>query len=274
MIKQEESKYIFNFYPAKGEFIGVLSIPHSGEELPSEFRPYLSDNWDNLMQDVDYKVHELVDIEKLQTSGISVIKSNIIRTAIDLNRAKDKCLLNWLHNSKGVKIVNSSPSPEEAKVLIEKYYSPYYEMLKTLILELQTTMNIPSFVDLHSMPGVAEDYHLKINPDQDKVRPDFCISDISGISCEPSFIDNIVQNLSSSYSKVYKNNPYFGGNVTRFLNATYTPLNNIQIEISRGIYMDETNKTLKTQAAEGLKDRLTESLILFYQTQFSKNKKT
>ena len=133
-------------------------------------------------------------------------------------------------------------------------------------------MNIPSLVDLHSMPSRAEAYHLKINPTQEIVRPDFCISDISGQSCEKDYIDFISNSLNASYQNVTQNNPYFGGNITRFLHATYKPLNNIQIEISREIYMDEGNQSLLTDKVTRLKEELTNSLIEFYNHFYDKHK--
>lgn len=272
MINTEKEQAVFNFYPCEGELKGILSIPHSGEFLPDQFKSFLSNNFKDLMQDVDYKVHELIDIPKLQKAGISVLKSNIIRTAIDLNRSKDICLFSWENNSKGTKIVLSRPKAETSAQLVEMYYAPYYEMLKTLIVNLQSKMQVPSLVDLHSMPANAEEYHLKINPKQEKIRPDFCISDISGISCEPEFIDDVTKSLASSYAKVYQNNPYFGGNITRFLHKTYTPLNNIQIEISRGLYMDEETKNLKQLGVDKLTNNLTESLIKLYQKFWEKYK--
>jgi N-formylglutamate amidohydrolase len=272
MINTEKQTAIFNLYPCTPPFKGILSIPHSGEVLPEEFKEYLSENFKDLMQDVDFRVHELVNIEELQNNGITVLKSNIIRTAIDLNRKKDISLFSWKKNSKGVKIVNSSPSPEIEAELISKYHSPYYEVLKTLILELQTKMKIPSLVDLHSMPSRAEEYHLKINPNQDRVRPDFCVSDISGISCEKKYIDLVSNSLRDSYPNVTQNDPYFGGNITRFLHATYTPLNNIQIEISREVYMDEKDQSLIEDKVLLLRKELTKSLIHLFNHFYDEHK--
>ena len=261
MINTENISTIFNYYAPSSEFIGILSIPHSGEEIPPEFRPYLSDNVKDLMQDVDFRVHELIDIEALQKAGIAVIKSNIIRTAVDLNRPKEKATLNWKQNTKSKTIVIKSPTAKESAALTDKYYAPYYELIKALITELQAKTTTPSLIDLHSMPSQAEEYHLKITPNQEKHRPDFCLSDISGISCEEGFLMEIGKNLNLDYPKVYYNNPYFGGNITRFLHATYKPLNNIQIEISRAIYMSEESQTLVPAKVTHLKPILTEALI-------------
>ena len=250
---------ILELYPATTEFIGILSIPHSGEIVPKELKGYLiHENW-HLMQDVDYRVHELIDITALQNAGITVLKSNIIRTAVDLNRSRELALLNWKKNSKDVEIVISEPKPEIAESLLGLFYDPYYEMLNTLIYELGSKRETPSLVDLHSMPGVAEEYHLKINPNQTKIRPDFCLSDVNGETCTQEFIQFISNDLAKDYENVTINSPYFGGHVTRYLNQKHKRLNNIQIEISRSLYMNEENKELKNNS--DLKNNLTRSLI-------------
>ena len=180
MSNNQLSSSLFFYYPPKNGFKGILSIPHSGEHLPEEFKSFLVNNYDNLAQDVDWRVHELVDIEYLQSQGIAIIYSNIIRTAVDLNRSPDKAVLNWKKNSKAVQIVTSTPSEEDSSFFLGKYYFPYYEMLKTMYLELKTKTEKPSFIDLHSMPTIAEDYHLAINPNQERERPNFCLSDRHG----------------------------------------------------------------------------------------------
>lgn len=270
MIEQITNKNtaIFNYYPPKNKYIGVVSIPHSGEDLPEQFQSFLHKDIKHLMQDVDYRVHELVDIEALQNAGIAVIKSNIIRVAIDLNRSRETTLLNWKKNSKGVQIVLDSPSEEKASELVASFYDPYYEMIKTMINELDRLYGKSYFVDLHSMPGVAEEYHLKINPNQDKYRPDFCISDQTGKTCSKDFIEYIQKELSLGYNKVFLNNPYFGGHITQHVDKHFSKTENIQIEINRSIYMNEDTKELDQKKIEKLKPLLTQSLINLF-NQFS-----
>lgn len=262
MIKSASLPEVFSYFPPKDRIMGILSIPHSGETLPEEFRSYLvEDDW-SLMQDVDYRVHQLVDIPKLQASGVAVIYSQIIRTAVDLNRAKKAAVLNWKENSKGVKIIRKMPSAEIIERLQEKYHTPYYEMLKTMILELQASSDgVPPLIDLHSMPSQAEDYHMRQNPGQEKIRPDFCLSDNHGVTCEKSVIANVGDQLQSYGYKVLYNNPYIGGNITKFLHENYVPLNNFQIEISRALYMNEQTKELKKDFINTFKIHLTETLI-------------
>lgn len=259
---------LFEYFPAQIDAIGILSIPHSGEILPDEFKKFLIDEMKHLSQDVDYRVHELIDIEALNKAGINVIKSNIIRTAIDLNRPHTTCLLNWKKNSQGVEIVKSEPSDSLAQELKNKYYAPYFEMLKTLIDQLSHRTSTPNFIDLHSMPSKATDYHLKVNPNQSVIRPDFCISDQTGKTCSKEFIATPTKILSQDYTHVSNNDPYFGGHITVHIDKLFPHSNNIQIEISRGIYMNEQGQHLIKEKVDKLKPILTQALIKTFQEHF------
>ena len=267
-LKDQSDLSLFEYYPNKKDIIGFLSIPHSGEYLPEDFEPFLSKDTKALMQDVDYKVHELIDIEQIADAGIAVIKSNIIRTAIDLNRDKEKALLNWKNNSKGIKVVISEPSAEEAHRLINLFYTPYFELIKTTLNKLLERTETPNFIDLHSMPSRATEYHLKINPGQSKVRPDFCVSDKSGTTCKKDFIDSVTNAISVKYKSVTQNNPYFGGYITEHVNNLIPSGNNIQIEISREVYMDENSQKLIPTKQAALKPFLTEVIIKTFQEKF------
>ena len=251
---------IFELYSPHVPIIGVLSIPHSGEILPEEFKEYLINDPVLIARDVDYGVHHLVDIEKLNQNGIAVIKSNIIRTAIDLNRSRDKCFLNWEKNSHGEKIVLKRPDKNTEEKLIQTYYAPYYEVMTAMINELKYKMKIASFIDLHSMPSTPTEYHYQQNPNQKAHRPDFCLSDDFGDTCESSFIETVKHLLEKHYSQVKINDPYIGGHITKYV-TTIPEVNNIQIEIKRDIYMDESKRELIRDLSEPLKPILTDCLI-------------
>lgn len=258
---------IFKYFAPKEPFIGIVSIPHSGEFIPVEFKPFLTDDLKAIACDVDFKVDELVNIEKLNEAGIAVIVSTIHRTCVDLNRPENSAVLNWKSNSHGEKLVLAEPDAKLKSLLESKYHIPYFEMLKTMILELQKKAKKPvSFVDLHSMPSKPTEYHLKVTPNQPLIRPDFCVSDIEGISCTKDYINSICKELEAFSANVTQNIPYYGGHITRFIHKTYSDINNIQIEISRGIYMDEQKKELNDVLVKPLKENLTSSLIKFFKS--------
>jgi N-formylglutamate amidohydrolase len=258
----EAENDIFRYYPPINGYIGILSIPHSGEIIPEEFNEFITKDMKILSRDVDFRVDALVDIKELTNQGIAVIVSNIHRTCIDLNRSSDKCVLNWKSNSYGEQIVHKEPSKNQEEYFIGKYHAPYFEMLKTMINELHKKTNKKiSLIDLHSMPSTPTEYHLKVTPNQDKQRPDFCVSDIEGLSCTKDFIDGTCEKLSTFSSNITQNKPYYGGHITRHINASFERINNIQIEINRAIYMDEELRVLKEDLVKDLKPNLTKAIL-------------
>jgi N-formylglutamate amidohydrolase len=254
--------HIFEYYPSKtNEIKGLLSIPHSGELIPPEFDQYLSGNLEAYKEDVDYKVNELIDIEAIRNEGIAVIVANIHRVCVDLNRSPDLAVLNWPQNTKGVVLVKERPVFEIEQNIIARYHAPYFEMIKAVLKDLEKKKSAPvSFIDLHSMPSAPTEYHMKQNPNQKMSRADFCISDYRGKTCSKEFIHFYCDDLKAKNYQVAINDPYVGGYITIHVDQMYRT-NNIQIEINRKIYMNETTKELDLNLVPNLVQDLTKTLI-------------
>jgi N-formylglutamate amidohydrolase len=100
---------------------------------------------------------------------------------------------------------------------------------------------------------------MKQNPNQKMHRADFCVSDQKGKTATPEFINFFRDQLVNAGHESSINDPYIGGYVTEYVDKFRT--NNIQIEINRSIYMDETVKELIPSKVEQLKPLLTDVLI-------------
>lgn len=252
---------IFDYYAPLGTtYRGVLSIPHSGENIPPVFEPYLSGDEKAYREDVDFKVNELIDIEALQKAGVAVLVAHVHRVCVDLNRAESNCVLFWKENTKQTKLVVKDPTIEETERFIEAFHRPYFEILKASLQDLEKRKKGPvSMIDLHSMPSRVTEYHMKQNPNQKPYRESFCVSDRKGLTCTREFIQFFHQTLQQSGYTSAINDPYVGGYITEYVNNFRT--NNIQIEINRSIYMDEDQKILVPEKVSKLKPILTQTLI-------------
>ena len=251
---------IFSFYsPHQLPLKGILSIPHSGEWIPDEFLPYLTTSLHDLNQDLDYKVNELVDIEKLTQQGIAVLVSHVHRVCIDLNRAPELAVFAWRENTQGITLVTKNPEEAFCEKALHRYHFPYFEMLRSVLDEGKKNRQTPlPVIDLHSMPCKPTSYHLKKNPHQKLIREDFCLSDLKGKSCDPQYI-NFAHTLFSKEFSVSINDPYLGGYVTQFFHQCGGN-QAIQIEINRSLYMNESSITLIDSKANGLKEKITNNL--------------
>jgi N-formylglutamate deformylase len=252
---------IFDFYAPLGtKYRGLLSIPHSGETIPEAFEPFLSGDHSAYKEDVDYKVNELVNIEELQKSGIAVLVAHIHRVCVDLNRHENHSILCWKQNTQGKKLVTQEPTPKMVESFLEKYHRPYFHILKAAIQDLEKRKNgLVSMIDLHSMPSKPTAYHMKQNPNQQMHRSDFCVSDRKGKTAQKEFTHYFRDQLVQAGHESSLNDPYIGGYITEYVDQFRT--NNIQIEINRSIYMDESTKQLTSTKVEILKPLLTNILI-------------
>lgn len=252
---------LFDFYsPMGSQYRGLVSVPHSGENVPEEFLEYLSGDKEAYKSDVDFKVNELIDIPALQKAGIAVLVAHVHRICVDLNRSEENCVLFWKENTQGKKLVVKTPSPEETQRIVETYHRPYYELLKAALKDLEKRKEGKvSMIDLHSMPSMPTAYHLKQNPNQKTWRPDFCLSDRKGKTCDPEFIGFFQGALENLGHSVTLNDPYVGGFVTEYVDRFRT--NNIQIEINRSIYMNEGTKELIADKVNSLRPSLTRVIV-------------
>ncbi len=252
---------LFDYYaPIGTHYRGLLSIPHSGENIPKVFEPFLSGDLRAYKEDVDFKVNELIDIEAMQKAGVAVLVAHVHRICVDLNRAENNCVLFWKENTQGKKLVTVDPPQAEIEKFIETFHRPYFELLKAALQDLEKRKKAPvSMIDLHSMPSRPTEYHMKQNPNQKMHRADFCLSDRKGKTCVPEFIRYFQEELIHAGHESSLNDPYVGGFVTEYVDQFRT--NNIQIEIKRSIYMEEATKELVPQKVVHLRPLLTNILI-------------
>ncbi len=272
-----DNTQLLSFYSPYNSYKGLISIPHSGEHIPKEFTPFLLPLHQlksvDINMDVDLKVHELIDIETLRHNGIAVLVSNIHRVPIDLNRSKDKALLFWEKNTQGTQLLKVQPDKDKCQKLLNRFYVPYYELLKSALNNLETIFEKVPFVDLHSMPSNPTAHHLKTNPSQATTRPSLCISNYKGTTSSPEYIDSICKHFSDIGIDFLQNDPYLGGYVTQYVGNNFKS-ESIQIEINRSLYMNEDTKEIHQVKVIKLKEKITSTLIQhfdFFSTKYKKN---
>src|SRR5690606_1682746 len=136
------------------------------------------------------------------------------------------------------------PMPvDEALARIERLYKPYHATLRRLLAETHVSFGFAVLVDCHSMPST-------IRSGSERERPDFIIGDRYGTSCHPALSEACVQILTDLGHKVTRNRPYAGGFITEHYGRPARGLHAIQVEINRGLYMDEQRITPNARFAE------------------------
>ncbi len=115
---------------------------------------------------------------------------------------------------------------------IESLYKPYHRALRRLFTRLHRDFGAAILVDCHSMPSTA-------GHRDDRPRPEFVLGDRYGTSCTGAVSETVEKTLRGMGYSVSRNKPYAGGFITEHYGNPAAGLHAIQLEINRGLYMDE-----------------------------------
>jgi len=115
---------------------------------------------------------------------------------------------------------------------IEAIYKPYHACLRRLIAATHARFGICVLIDCHSMPG-------NIRLSGSNVKPDFIIGDRYGTSASAEISRAALSFLSEMGFAAVRNKPYAGGFITEHYGRPVRGLHALQIEINRGLYVDE-----------------------------------
>jgi N-formylglutamate amidohydrolase len=136
----------------------------------------------------------------------------------------------------------------EALARIEFVYKPYHQALKTLIADTHRRFGCAVLIDCHSMPA-------SVRVGDTGMRPDFIIGDRFGASAAPALTEAAIGALLAMGYTVAHNKPYAGGFITEHYGRPSRGLHVLQIEVNRGLYMNE--RTMQKSAGfEALSDDL------------------
>ncbi len=136
----------------------------------------------------------------------------------------------------------------EALDRIDVVYRPYHDTLKRLVTRTHAAFGYAVLVDCHSMPA-------SIRLGESGLRPDFIVGDRFGASAARGLTENAIGLLRSMGYEVAHNKPYAGGFITEHYGRPARGLHAIQVEINRGLYMNE--RTLqKSSGFDALADDL------------------
>jgi len=135
----------------------------------------------------------------------------------------------------GAEIYRNKLTFSEAKHRVETLYRPYHAKLEELLAATHARFGRCLLIDCHSMPSVGG----PMDRDPGKRRVDFVLGDCFGTACAPSLIGAVEAFLKARGYAVGRNDPYAGGFTTRHYGRPDQGRHALQIEINRGLYMDE-----------------------------------
>ena len=132
-------------------------------------------------------------------------------------------------------------SVAEVSQRIMEYSRPYHAALADLIDAAHASHGCVLHIDCHSMASMGD----RTTEDGAVPRPDFVVSDREGTTCAPRILKCVVNYLRNCGFTVSINDPYKGFELVRRHGRPAEGRHSLQIEVNRGLYMDEETLSKK-----------------------------
>ncbi len=233
----------------------VFCSPHSGRVYTDHFLSQSRLDPKSLRKSEDYFVDEL--FESVASLGAPLIAARFPRAYLDVNREPYELdpelffetLPDWA-NAQSIRVAGGlgtiarivadgeeiyrEPLPLSAALArIERLYKPFHAALTDLINQARAHFGYAILVDCHSMPS-------SLLASSNGPRPDIVIGDRFGTSCDPKLTRMVKQAFAGAGYDVQMNRPYAGGYITEHYGKPHKGLHALQIEINRGLYINES----------------------------------
>ena len=248
----------------------VFASPHSGRDYPPRFLESTRLDAAGLRRSEDCFVDEL--FEGAAACGAPLVAATFARAYCDPNRERweldpsmfDEALPDWVNTTSArvgaglgtlARVVASGEAIyrrklpfREAEHRVHTYWEPYHGALCELLEQTKRVFGACLLIDCHSMPTQAGG--------AGRPSPDIILGDAHGTACSAAIMRAAEKILIDLDFTVRRNDPYAGGFVTRHYGRPRERVHALQIEVARGLYMDET-RLVRTAAFDALHRRLT-----------------
>jgi N-formylglutamate deformylase len=259
----------------------VLDSPHSGTFYPPDFR-YVCE-LAGLRRAEDTHVDKLYAFAA--PLGCSWIEAHFPRSYLDANRnltevdpdmiegtwpepveMQDAAVLSkrrlgkgliWRVTDDGEPLYVGKLSPAEVQSRIEQCWKPYHAAVKAAIDAAHARHGYSIHINCHSMPAVAGSHATDFPGEK---HPDFVLGNRDHSTSSEALLLFIAQHLKQLGYSVALNHPYKGVELVRRYSAPAQGRHSVQVEINRGLYMNEQTLELNAGFAP-LYDNL-KSLVL------------
>jgi N-formylglutamate deformylase len=146
----------------------------------------------------------------------------------------------------GAEIYAGKLKPEEARQRLDGLYRPYHAALAALVAETEARFGTCVLVDCHSMPSALS-------------VPDIVLGDRYGASAAPALVRRTQDAFQAQGFSVARNVPYAGGQTTLQYGRANAASHALQIEVNRGLYLDE-ERILRKAGFADVQQRLENAL--------------
>jgi N-formylglutamate amidohydrolase len=237
----------------------VFASPHSGRVYPRSLMAASQLDCEAIRGSEDAFVDDL--IAPAADVGATMITARLARAYIDVNRepweldprmfeddlpayargrtARVAAGLGAIARvvGEGQEIYTRKLTFAEASARVETVHRPYHAALAELLAAAKAAHGLAILIDWHSMPAAAAP---AMGP---RGSCDIVLGDRYGASCAPAVARIVEREFRSLGYAVARNAPYAGGYTTEHYGRPGRGVHALQVEINRGLYMDEATLT-------------------------------
>lgn len=236
----------------------VVSSPHSGQRYPADLLANTGLDQHTLRSSEDSFVDEL--FAAAPELGAPLVKAEFPRVYIDANREPfeldpamfEDALPDYVTTQNAriaaglgtiARVVSNAAPVYRGKLAfadavhrVDSCWRPFHAALAEAIEATLDRFGYCILLDAHSMPSNV----LTLGPDG-RAHPvaDVVLGDCHGGSCSGLLVQRCERVMARQGYRVHRNTPYAGGFVTRHYGRPEAGVHALQIEVKRGLYMNE-----------------------------------
>jgi N-formylglutamate deformylase len=218
----------------------LLSIPHSGTQIPQHLKPGLVSPF-LASCDTDWWVERLYDFGV--SLGASIVRTTLCRTVIDVNRdpsgqslypGQATTGLCPLTSFDGTALYVPGAAPDEAAIAvrIHDYFRPYHAAVSAQLSRLKARHDDIVLYDCHAIRSRVP----RLFPGE---LPQFNLGTNSGSSCDPRLAEAVARVCAASGRSHVVNGRFKGGYITRHYGRPAAHIHALQMELACRGYLAE-----------------------------------
>lgn len=241
----------------------VCDSPHSGTRYPEDFGHAIHRSALRMAEDTH--------VERLWSAapelGATLVQAHFPRSYIDANRSLsdfDTTMLDapwpaadgvmpapsartrelgmglvWRQTPTRASIYARKLGVDEVRRRIDRCWRPYHAAVQQACDQAWQRWGQCWHLDLHSMPSNA---YERLGMSASRPLADFVLGDLNGRSCAPQFTEAVRRIITDHGYQASVNDPYEGQELVRLHGRPEVHRHSLQIEVKRGLYMDEATR--------------------------------
>ena len=219
----------------------LVSIPHTGTEVPPEIERRIVSEEARALPDTDWHLHRLYAFAR--DLGATVLHARASRYVVDLNRPRDakplypgrtETSLVPTRTFAGAALYAPGDEPDASEVerRVRTWWDPYHARLRAELDRLRERFGYALLFDAHSITSVVPDFF-------EGELPGLVLGDAKGRSAAPELSAAVrAVHAGSPYESSW-NHPFQGGTITRTYGDPAAGVHALQLEMAQRLYMDE-----------------------------------